>query len=205
MLTRYAEAEDTTARKEAVSHADRGIVVSGDPRAGKTTLVGLLSAEYGKEVYSVDRYWRERYKKEHPDGDIIFEEYLRSRPDREQREANINLKHYAHDLGYIIDTEYASMFDMNRCLVIYLRAPLEVRAERVANRPEYLGKTTNEIKAILTRRQVDEVAVGIKLFGVDYRSRNLYHLILDSSLLTPEEELVAAKAKMHKLMELARK
>lgn len=205
MVTHFARANDTAARKVAVSHADRGIVVSGDPGSGKTTFVELLAAEYGKEVYSVGKYWRERYKKEHPSGDITFEEYWRSRPDREQHEANINLSHYAQDLGYIVDTRYTSIFDNEKCLIIYLHAPLEVRAKRVANRPEYLGKTIDEIEAILMARQEDEVAIGKRLFGVDYRDRNLYNLILDSSLLTPEEELVAAKAKMRKLMNLARR
>lgn len=205
MVTRFTRVDDTTARKVAVSHADRGIVVSGDPGSEKTTFVELLSAEYDKEVYAVGKYWREKYKKEHPSGDITFEEYWGSRSDSDQLEANINLKHYAQDLGYIVDTRYASIFDKERCLIIYLRAPLEVRATRLATRAEYSGKTIEEIKAILTKRQNYEVAIGKRLFGVDYRDPNLYNLILDSSLLTPEEELSATKAEMHKLMGLIRK
>ena len=205
MVTHSAKADDTTAKRVAVSHADRGIVVSGDPGSGKTTFVELLSAEYGKEVYSVGKYWREEYEKEHPSGDITFDEYWRSRPYRDQLEANTSLRHYAQDLGYIVDTRYASIFDKDRCLIIYLRAPLEVRAVRLATRAEYSGKTIKEIEAILAARQEDEVAIGKKLFGIDYRDRNFYDLILDSSLLTPDEELVAAKARMRKLMNLARR
>ena len=205
MVTHSARADDTTAKRVAVSHADRGIVVSGDPGSGKTTFVELLSAEYGKEVYSVGRYWREKYEKEHPSGDITFDEYWRSRPYRDQLEANTSLRHYAQDLGYIVDTRYASIFDKDRCLIIYLRAPLEVRAVRLATRAEYSGKTIKEIEAILGARQEDEVAIGKRLFGVDYRDRNFYDLILDSSLLTPDEELAAAKARMRKLMNLARR
>lgn len=188
-----------------VSNADLGIVVSGDPGSGKTTFVELLATEYGKEVYSVGKYWRERYEEEHQSGDITFEDYWRSRSDRDHLKANINLRHFAQDLGYIVDTRYASIFDKDRCLIIYLRAPLEVRAMRLTARAEYSGKTPNEIEVILTKRQEDEVAIGKRLFGVDYRDRNLYHLILDSSLLTPEEELSAAKTEMRKLMGLARK
>jgi cytidylate kinase len=205
MVTHSARADDTTAKRVAVSHADRGIVVSGDPGSGKTTFVELLSAEYGKEVYSVGKYWREKYEKEHPSGDITFDEYWRSRPYRDQLEANTSLRHYAQDLGYIVDTRYASIFDKDRCLIIYLRAPLEVRAVRLATRAEYSGRTIKEIEAILAARQEDEVAIGKKLFGIDYRDRNFYDLILDSSLLTPDEELAAAKARMRKLMNLARR
>lgn len=205
VVIRYAKADDAAARDVAVTHADRGIVVSGDPGSGKTTFVELLSAEYGKKVYTVEMYWREKYEEEHPNGGTAFEDYLRSRSERDQFKANVSLRHYAEDLGYIVDTKYTSIFDKDRCLVIYLHAPLEMRAMRLASIPEYSGKTIEDIKAILMRRQEDEVAMGKRLFGVDYRDRNLYNLILDSGLLTPEEELVAAKAKMRKLMDLARK
>ncbi len=204
MVTHSARVDDTTAKRVAVSHADQGIVVSGDPGSGKTTFVELLSAEYGKKVYSVGEYWRKKYKEEHPRGDITFEEYWRSRSDSDQLEANINLKHYAL-LGYIVDTRYASIFDKREYLIIYLHAPLEVRAVRLATRPEYSGKTIKEIEAILAARQEDEVAVGKRLFGVDYRDHNFYNLILNSCLLTPEEELAAVKIEMRWMMNLARR
>ena len=204
MVTHSARVDDTTAKRVAVSHADWGIVVSGDPGSGKTTFVELLSAEYGKKVYSVGEYWREKYKKEHPHGDITFEAYWRYRPKMEQLEANFNLRRYVR-LGYIIDTRYASIFDELECFIIYLRAPLYVRAVRLATRPEYSGMTIKEREAILAARQEDEVSVGMMLFGVDYRDPNLYDLILDSSLLTPDEELAAAKARMRRLMNLARR
>ena len=205
MSMHFASVEGKAARRMAVSHSDKGIVISGDPGSGKSTLVYMLSEEYGKEVYAVGLYWRNMYKKEHPDGSITFEEYWGTRSDRDQLEANRSLRHYAQDLGYIVDTRYASIFDKERCLIIYLRAPLEVRAERLARRPEYSGKALEEIEAILRKRQDDEVAIGKRLFGVDYRDRNLYHLILDTSLLTPEEELSAVKSEMRKLMSLVRK
>lgn len=95
--------------------------------------------------------------------------------------------------GVIGDARYVANLDANKCLLIFMTAPLEVRADRAASRKEYEGKGIDEIKELLEKREEDEVRMGKKLFGVDYRDRGLYHVVLDSGLLTPGLELEMVK------------
>ena len=208
-MAEHTVAVDNTAAKKAVSHGDLGIVISGEPGAGKTTFAKEVAEYYGKEVYSVGEFWRkeyEKYKEEHQSGYSTFEHYWGDIPLSKQRDANRGLKQYVAR-GMVVETRYVQIFpNKDECLIIYVHAPIEVRAERIKERPEYSGKTSTEIEVILKKRQKDEVEVGMKLFGSDYRNAKFYDLIFDSSVLTPKEELSATEALMRKkLMGLVRK
>lgn len=209
-MAEHTVAVDNTAAKKAVSHGDLGIVISGEPGAGKTTFAKEVAEYYGKKVYSVGEFWRkeyEKYKEEHQSGYSTFEHYWGALPIEEQRHANDGLNDYVYKLKRVVETRYVQIFpNKDECLIIYVHAPIKVRVERIKERPEYSGKTSTEIEVILKKRQKDEVEVGMKLFGSDYRNAKFYDLIFDSSVLTPKEELSATEALMRKkLMGLVRK
>jgi len=58
---------------------------------------------------------------------------------------------------------------------------------------KYNGNGEKEIKEILYRREADEVAASKRLFGYDYRDSANYHLVLNTALVSQEEEIAIIK------------
>ena len=70
----------------------RGIVISGKPCAGKSTLCKMLSDEYNLRVHSLGQMWRDKWKAEHPKGEISFENYWRATSDEDNLQVNVDAK-----------------------------------------------------------------------------------------------------------------
>jgi cytidylate kinase len=174
------------------------VILSGLPGSGKSTLANELSESYGWEIYSVGRLWRERYSELHPDGCMPFEEYWR----RTTLEDNLEVNRIARGVferGNVIgDSRYSIYCKDLPALLAFVTADLETRAGRAAAAGKYDGRAADDIKRTLMEREADEVRVGRALFGegYDYRDARHYHVVLNSGMLTVDEEVAVIDSLM---------
>jgi cytidylate kinase len=172
-------------------YAYRCIVLSGNPGAGKSALATALSKEYGWPIYSIGRLWREKYKKEHPEGDISFEEFWSRTSKKENLEVNVQAKAIFESGNVIGELRYTANLDKSICLLVFVTADIATRVKRAVGREEYKGMSKQQITETLVRRERDEVARARDLFGndYDYRDPKNYHVVVDSDKLTVAQEV----------------
>ena len=173
----------------------QGIVLSGKPCAGKSTLCEMLSKEFKLKVYSLGQIWRDRWRAEHPNGEISFEEYWRKTSDEENRKVNDDAREIMKCENLIVDSRYTAFYCKDLpYLRVFLDADLDIRVGRISKRDSLDINKAVKLKETLLGREVDELKMGMKLFNEDYRKIRHYHLFLNTSYLTPEQEFNCLKA-----------
>ncbi|MEM2122241.1 MAG: AAA family ATPase [Candidatus Bathyarchaeia archaeon] len=91
----------------------------------------------------------------------------------------------------VIDGQLAAwMAGDNADLKIYLTAPDKVRFERIARRD---GLTLQDAENITRERETREMQRFRKLYGIDLKDLSVYHLIVDTSLLSMEDTMKTLK------------
>ena len=173
-----------------------GIIITGLPFSGKSTLTKELSNKYGLEKYSIGQKWRERWKEKYPNQEISFENYWRETSRQENKEMDDKAKEI-FERGHIIgDSRYSSLYCKNIPLFfVFLYADVETRVERcLSHNEKYVNRTPEEIERVIHDRENDEFERGIELYSEDYRDPKHYHIILNSGILAVEEEIRAVDA-----------
>jgi hypothetical protein len=61
-----------------------------------------------------------------------------------------------------------------------------------------LEKLLEEIEGILEKREEDECVIGKDLFGKDYRDSSIYHIVLNTGLLSIDQEFEIVSAGLGK-------
>ncbi len=176
------------------SNAFKSIVISGLPASGKTTLAANLAKHFGWKVYSLGGLWREKYAQQYPKGEISFAEFWSKTSIEDNRVMNTQAKVLFEAGSVIGDSRFTFYLDPSKCLLVLLQADINIRVERALSREEYKGMSEEEIKQNLERREADEVKMGKELFDKDFRDYKGYHIVLNSGLMTVEQELDAVLA-----------
>ena len=161
------------------------IVVSGQPGSGKTTIARGLAQRLGIEHLSSGRLFREyaarlgmdivefhRYAEEHLEIDREIDEYVRSR---------------ALEGGIVIDSHVALWLlrDITH-VAIYVKAPLEVRARRIAERD---GISLEDAERELREREESNRRRYMQLYGIDISDISKADLVIDTSIIGPDEAI----------------
>jgi cytidylate kinase len=171
----------------------QSIVFSGLPGAGKSTLVKKISEIYGWPVHSLGDIWRQRWIKSYPNREVVFEDYWSKTSHEDLVQINIDAREIFAKSRIIGDSRYTIYLRDLPIFLVFLSAGLDVRATRAFGLEKYGGKSIEEIKQILMRRENDEVRVGKELFGYDYRDSYYYDLVVNSGRLSREEEIAVIK------------
>ena len=158
------------------------ITISGPPGSGKSTLSKMLSARLGMELVSMGDIFRKLALERC----MSLDEFgtLAKCNDEIDRKLDEKQKKIADGKDNIIIEGRLSGFLVDADLKVWLKAPLKVRAERIAKRENkpvsYAMKETSE------REECERVRY-LNYYDIDIRDLSIYDIVIDSTKLSPED------------------
>lgn len=170
------------------------ICLSGLTGSGKSTLARKLAERYGLKRVSggemlkgmisgesslTDQGWWEREQA----SEALK---LRLEDPKYDLEVDRKLMELAREGGYVLDSwTMAYLLDCSSCVKVFLKADLEVRAERVSMRD---GISVDEAKNMIILKEKRTYEIYKKIYGFKLgEDLTPFHLVLDTTELTPEE------------------
>jgi cytidylate kinase len=158
------------------------ITISGPPGSGKSTLSRLLSVKLGMELISAGDIFRKMAQERC----MSLEEFglLAKRDERIDRKLDEKQKKLAREKDNIILEGRLSGFIVDANLKVWLKAPLQIRAERIAQRE---GKPVAKAMEETSEREDCERERYLRYYDIDIKDLSVYDLVIDSSKWSPEE------------------
>ena len=134
---------------------------------------------------------RERWRKEYPNAEILFEIYWPNLSFESQVQINLDLKGRIASEPIIGDTRYPILVENEISKKLFVTSNLETRVERAFVNPNN-KKSKDDIKEILQQREQNELKLGKQLTqneDYDYRNPQHYHVRLDTTDKTVDQEV----------------
>lgn len=161
------------------------ITVSGPPGSGTTTLAEALSSRFDLEHVSSGDVFRSMARER----DLSLAEFGRVAEqdpeiDREIDERQTEIGRENDDI--VLEGRLSGWMVEGADLRVWLDAPVEVRAERVAERE---GQTPEEARDEIKEREASESKRYQEIHGIDIDDLSIYDLVVDTS--TWDQEGVA--------------
>ncbi|MCZ7356795.1 MAG: AAA family ATPase [Candidatus Methanoperedens sp.] len=158
------------------------LTISGPPGSGKSTLSKILSVKLGLELISMGDVFRKCAE----DRCMCLAEFgilARNNGDID-REIDAMQKRIAIERDDILLEGRLSGFLVDADLKVWLKAPIEIRAERIAKRE---SKSVPDAMSETSEREVCERERYINYYNIDINDLSVYDLVIDSSRWKPEE------------------
>ena len=158
------------------------ITISGPPGSGKSTLSKILSVRLGLELVSMGDVFRKCAQERCMSLDEFGE--IAKCNEKIDHEIDEMQKKIANETDNILIEGRLSGFLVDADLKIWLKAPLEVRAERIAKR-EYKSL----LKAMEETSEREECERGryLKYYDLDIKDLSVYDMVIDSSKWSAQE------------------
>ncbi|HEX7628679.1 MAG TPA: AAA family ATPase [Candidatus Methanoperedens sp.] len=158
------------------------ITISGPPGSGKSTLSKILSVKLGLELVSMGDVFR---KCAH-DRCMSLDEFgqIAKCNEKIDREIDEMQKKIANEKDNILIEGRLSGFLVDADLKIWLKAPLEVRAERIARRE---NKSLPKAMEETSEREECERERYLKYYDLDIKDLSVYDIVIDSSKWSAQE------------------
>jgi cytidylate kinase len=153
------------------------ITISGLPGSGTTTVAKLLSKELSMDVISAGEMFRAIAKEK----SLQLGQFNKLAEDSDNFDRWIDVKQgeeaMKHD-NIIVEGRLSGFFVPKAELKIWLKAPIEIRAQRVAGREKMAYE---EALAAMEGREQSEHKRYEQYYGIDLNDLSLYDLVIDSS------------------------
>lgn len=158
------------------------ITISGPPGSGKSTLSRMVSVRLGTELLSMGDIFRKMAE----DRCMSLEEFglLAKGNEMIDRMIDEEQKKIAKEKDNIILEGRLSGFLVDADLKVWLKAPLKIRAERIAKRE---SKPVPAAMRETSERELCERERYLTFYDIDIKDLSVYDLIIDSSRWRPEE------------------
>lgn len=157
------------------------ITISGCIGSGKTTVARDLSKRFGLKHISAGGVFRAMAKEK----GLTLEEFTKLAEDdpRIDREVDARQREMAKDDDSVIDGRLSGWL-VDADIKIWLKAPLDVRAKRVARREskEY-GRALEETR----NREESEIKRYKEMYNIDMHDLTPYNVVIDTTLWNARE------------------
>ena len=166
------------------------IAIGGPPGSGKTTAAERLADVHGYVLVSAGAMFRQMAQAHGMDLTAFSAEAERDfgidrELDRRVLEEVLRQDTFGSDV--VVDGRIQAYLLAQRrvpCIKIWIDAPLEVRAERVAGRE---GKSPSAARREIEDREGSERRRYRAIYGIDLADRSGFDLVVDSSDKSPDE------------------
>jgi cytidylate kinase len=153
------------------------ITISGLPGSGTTTVAKLLAKELALDVISAGEMFREIAEEKN----LPLEQFSKLAEDNDDLDRWIDEKQEKEALkreNVIVEGRLSGFFVSHADLRIWLKAPVEVRAGRVAGRENIAYE---EALSAMKSREQSEYMRYENYYGIHLDDLSIYDLIIDSS------------------------
>lgn len=164
------------------------IAISGKAGSGKSTVAKLLSEKLRLKHYSIGDLMRLMASEKKMT--LLQLNKLAEKEKSIDLELDSKLKELGKNKdNFIVDGRLAPYFIPHADAKIFLKTDDEVRAKRIMKdkRQHEKSKSLKEAIANIKKREGSEKKRYQKYYGVDYTSKKLYNLVIDTTKLTPNE------------------
>lgn len=166
------------------------VAVGGPPGGGKTTAAERFAEAHAFALVSAGAKFRERARVRGIDlaafGRLAESDHDIDRAlDHEVLEDVLRYDAAGRDV--IVDGRIQAQLLAQRrvpCVKVFIDAPLDVRAKRIAGRE---GQTIAVAREQVVKREASERVRYKAIYGIDVADRSLYDILVDSSDKTPDE------------------
>jgi cytidylate kinase len=153
------------------------ITISGLPGSGTTTVARLLAKELSQEIVSAGEMFRALAK----DKSLVLEDFSKVAENNDDFDRGIDAKQTEEAMKrehVIVEGRLSGFFVPKADLKVWLKAPIEIRAKRVAGR-ENLPYV--EALAAMEERERSEQKRYEEYYGINLADLSIYDLVIDSS------------------------
>ncbi|MGB2842936.1 MAG: AAA family ATPase [Halobacteriota archaeon] len=162
------------------------ITISGLPGSGTTTVAKLLSKELSMELISAGKMFRQIANEKNLQLEQ-FSELAENNADFDRRIDEKQGEEAMKRENVIVEGRLSGFFVPDADLKIWLKAPVEVRARRIAGRE---GTTYEEALYAMKNRERSEHKRYETYYGINLGDLSIYDLVIDSSRWS-EKDIVA--------------
>jgi cytidylate kinase len=165
------------------------ITISGLPGSGTTTVAKLLSKEFAMDLISAGELFRQMAK----ENQVPLNQFNELAEDNDSFDRQLDEKQREEALkrdNVIIESRLSGFFVPNADLRIWLKAPAEIRARRIATRERIVYE---EALSAMKRRECSEQKRYETYYGIHLDDLSIYDLIIDSSRWNEKEIVVMMK------------
>ena len=158
------------------------ITISGPPGSGKSTLSKIISVRLGLELVSMGDIFRKCAQ----DRCMSLDEFglIAKCNEKIDNEIDMMQKKIANERDNILIEGRLSGFFVDADLKVWLKAPLEVRARRIANREcKSVAKALEET----FEREECERERYLNYYNIDVRDLSVYDIVIDSKKWSAQE------------------
>jgi cytidylate kinase len=149
------------------------VTISGPSGSGKSTIAKALADRLGVSYYSIGNYFREKAR----EAGMDVKEFTAQVDEEFHHQADKHVDELSRKGDVVLEGRLVSRMASHADYRVYLTAPMEVLAKRIANRE---GMDLAKAKARIEKREGDHQRIFSEIYDIDISDLSGYDLVLNT-------------------------